>query len=121
MGRQAGAGARGFGSGFTVQLSRRLGDDELAVAVLCNRVGIRLGKMARDIMAIYEPELALNEKPIEDKEPGTLVESDFAFLWSGFSQKGMHDFAGWKAGRPTKYEPDTIDRLLAGLADGLSH
>ena len=83
-----------------MQLSRRLGDDELAVAVLCNRVGIRLGKMARDIMAIYEPELALNEKPIEDKEPGTLVESDFAFLWSGFSQKGMHDFAGmesWQA------------------------
>ena len=31
MGRQAGAGARGFGSGFTAQLSRRLGDDELAV------------------------------------------------------------------------------------------
>src|SRR6266567_1422572 len=24
-----------------------------------------------------------------------------------------------KAGRPTKYEPETIDRLLAGLADGL--
>jgi hypothetical protein len=24
-----------------------------------------------------------------------------------------------KAGRPTKYEPDTIERLLAGLADGL--
>jgi hypothetical protein len=24
-----------------------------------------------------------------------------------------------KAGRPTKYEPDTIGRLLAGLADGL--
>jgi CubicO group peptidase (beta-lactamase class C family) len=98
----------GFGSGFTAQLSRRLGDDELAVAVLCNRVGIRLGKMARDIMAIYEPELALNEKPIEDKEPGTtaqvrdflaraaagkLVESDFAFLSGGFNEKRMHDFA----------------------------
>jgi hypothetical protein len=24
-----------------------------------------------------------------------------------------------KAGRPTKYEPETVDRLLAGLADGL--
>jgi hypothetical protein len=24
-----------------------------------------------------------------------------------------------KAGRPTKYEPDTVGRLLAGLADGL--
>ncbi len=24
-----------------------------------------------------------------------------------------------KAGRPTKYEPETIERLLAGLADGL--
>jgi hypothetical protein len=24
-----------------------------------------------------------------------------------------------KAGRPTKYEPETLDRLLAGLADGL--
>jgi hypothetical protein len=27
--------------------------------------------------------------------------------------------AGGKAGRPTKYEPETIERLLAGLADGL--
>jgi len=98
----------GFGSGFTAQLSRRLGDDELAVAVLCNRVGIRLGRMARDIMAIYEPELALNEKPIEDTGPGTtaqvrnflaraaagkLVESDFTFLPGGFSQKRARDFA----------------------------
>lgn len=51
----------GLGSGFTAQLSRRLGDDELAVAILCNRVEIPLGKIARNIMAIYEPELALNE------------------------------------------------------------
>jgi CubicO group peptidase (beta-lactamase class C family) len=101
-------GHGGFGSGFTAQLSRRLGDDELAVAVLCNRVGIRLGKITREIMAIYEPELALNEEPIEDKEPGTtaqvrtflaraaagkLVESDFAFLQGGFSEKRVHDFA----------------------------
>jgi len=101
-------GHGGFGSGFTAQLSRRLGDDELAVAVLCNRFGIRLGKIARNIMAIYEPELALNEKPIEDKEPGTtarvrdflaratagkLVESDLPFLHGGFRQKQMHDFA----------------------------
>jgi len=85
----------GFGSGFTAQLSRRVGTDELAVAVLCNRVGVRLGKINREIMAIYEPELALSEKPIEDKEPettarvrsflaraaaGKLKESDFAFL-----------------------------------------
>jgi hypothetical protein len=98
----------GFGSGFTAQLSRRVGDDELAVAVLCNRVGIRLGKMTRDIMAIYEPELALTEKPIEEKEPwttarvrdflahaavGKLVESDLPFLQGGFRQKHMHDFA----------------------------
>jgi CubicO group peptidase (beta-lactamase class C family) len=98
----------GFGSGFTAQLSRRSGDDELAVAILCNRVGIPLGKMARDIMAIYEPELALNEKPIEDNEPGTtaqvrsflaraaagkVVKSDFAFLQGGFSQERAHDFA----------------------------
>jgi len=97
-----------FGSGFTAQLSRRLGDNELAVALLCNRVGIRLGRMARDIMAIYEPELALNEKPIADTGPGTtalirkflaraaagkLVESDFAFLPGGFSQKRACDFA----------------------------
>jgi CubicO group peptidase (beta-lactamase class C family) len=101
-------GHGGFGSGFTAQLSRRLGDNELAVAVLCNRYGIRLGKIARDIMAVYEPELALNERPIEDNEPGTtaqvrdflghaaadkLVESDFAFLQGGFSQKRVHDFA----------------------------
>jgi CubicO group peptidase (beta-lactamase class C family) len=98
----------GFGSGFTAQLSRRVGDDELAVAVLCNRVGIPLGKMTRDIMAIYEPELAVSEKPIEDKEPGTTtrvrdflaratagktVESDFAFLQGGFRQERMHKFA----------------------------
>lgn len=98
----------GYGSGFSAQLSRRLGDEELAVAVLCNRVRVRLGKVARDIMAIYEPELALNQKPIEDKEPrttarvrdfliraaaGKLVESDFAFLWGGLSQKRVHDFA----------------------------
>jgi CubicO group peptidase (beta-lactamase class C family) len=98
----------GYGSGFSAQLSRRLGDDELAVAVLCNRVRVRLGKITRDIMAIYEPELALNEKPIEDKDPGTtervrdflaraaagkLVESDFAFLWGGFSQERVHKFA----------------------------
>ena len=67
-------GHGGFGSGFTAQLSRRLGDDELAVGILCNRVGIRLGKIARDIMAIYEPELALIEKPIEDSEPGTTAQ-----------------------------------------------
>jgi hypothetical protein len=98
----------GFGSGFTAQLSCRLGDDELAVAVLCNRVGIRLGKIARDIMAMYEPELAPNEKPIEDKEPGTTArvrdflaratagkaaESDFAFFQGGFRQERLHKFA----------------------------
>ena len=98
----------GFGSGFTAQLSRRVGDDELAVAVLCNRVGTPLGEMTRDIMAIYEPELAVSEKPIEDKEPGTTtrvrdflararagkaVESDFAFLQGGFRQERMHKFA----------------------------
>jgi CubicO group peptidase (beta-lactamase class C family) len=98
----------GYGSGFSAQLSRRLSDDEVAVAVLCNRVRVHLGKIARDIMAMYEPELALNQKPIEDKEPrttarvrdflaraaaGKLVESDFAFLWGGFSQKRVHDFA----------------------------
>jgi hypothetical protein len=85
-----------------------VGDDELAVAVLCNRVGIPLGKMTRDIMAIYEPEFAVSEKPIEDKEPGTTtrvrdflaratagktVESDFAFLQGGFRQERMHKFA----------------------------
>jgi CubicO group peptidase (beta-lactamase class C family) len=98
----------GFGSGFTAQLSRRLGDDELAVGILCNNVGIRLGKIARDIMAIYEPELALIEKTIENREPettaqvrsflaraaaGKLLQPDFAFLQDGFSQKRMHDFA----------------------------
>lgn len=25
-----------------------------------------------------------------------------------------------KGGRPTKYEPETVDRLLAALADGLT-
>jgi CubicO group peptidase (beta-lactamase class C family) len=98
----------GYGSGFTAQLSRRPGDNELAVAVLCNRVGIRLGKIARDIMAMYEHELAPNEKPIEDKEPGTtarvrdflaravagkLNESDFAFLQGGLRQERADKFA----------------------------
>jgi CubicO group peptidase (beta-lactamase class C family) len=98
----------GYGSGFTAQLSRRLGGNELAVAVLCNRVGIRLGKIARDIMAMYEHELAPNEKPIEDKEPGTTarvrdflaraaagkaVQSDFAFLQGGFRPERLHKFA----------------------------
>jgi hypothetical protein len=59
----------GYGSGFTAHLSRRLGDDELAVGVLCNRSQIPLDKIARNIMALYEPELALGQTPVEDNKP----------------------------------------------------
>jgi CubicO group peptidase (beta-lactamase class C family) len=51
----------GYGSGFTAQLSRRLGDDELAVGMLCNRSAVPVDAIVRHIMTLYEPELALHE------------------------------------------------------------
>ena len=90
-------------------LTALVGSSTNGTASLCySRVGIRLGKIARDIMTIYEPELAVSEKPIEDKEPGTTarvrdflaratagkaVESDFAFLQGGFRQERVDKFA----------------------------
>jgi hypothetical protein len=33
---------------------------------------------------------------------------------------GLSELSRFDFGRPTKYEPETVDRLLAALADGLT-
>jgi CubicO group peptidase (beta-lactamase class C family) len=91
----------GAWQGFTAQLARRLGDDELAVAVLANCDGADSDKIARGVMALYEPDLARNDDPIEDKEPevtarvqaflaragaGGAVREDFAYFRGGFRE-----------------------------------
>jgi CubicO group peptidase (beta-lactamase class C family) len=89
----------GAWQGFTSQLSRRVGEDEMAVVVLANRAGGRPWTIARGIMAIYEPELAERNEPIDDKEPeitarvldfcaraaaGKINEVEFAFFRGGW-------------------------------------
>jgi CubicO group peptidase (beta-lactamase class C family) len=91
----------GAWQGFTAQLARRLGDDELAVAVLSNREGADSDLIARGVMALYEPELARDDHAIEDKEPeatarvqaflarfaaGGAKREDFAYLRGGYQE-----------------------------------
>ena len=92
----------GAWQGFTAFFGRRLGADELAVAVFSNRAGANLGRVARGVMALYEPGLALSFDPIEDREPevtrrvqdflaraaGKKVSAaEFAFLRGGFNAR----------------------------------
>ena len=94
--------------GFNAYFGRRLGADELAVAVLSNRAGADTGRVARGIMALYEPGLAPATAPIEDQEPKVTRQvqdllaraaakkvnaSEFAYLRGGFSAQFVSSLA----------------------------
>lgn len=97
----------GAWQGFTAHLARRVGEGELAVAVLSNRAGADSGKIARGVMGLYEPEVAVRPfNPIDDPDPaktarvkelisrlaaGKAKGNDFAYLRGGY-RDGQYDW-----------------------------
>ncbi len=99
----------GAWQGFSAYFARRLGADELAVAVFTNRDGASPGRIARGVMALYEPVLAPSITPMEDREPEVtrkvqdlLVRAaakkvdatEFAYLRGGFNGQFVDALAG---------------------------
>jgi CubicO group peptidase (beta-lactamase class C family) len=97
----------GAWQGFTAHLARHVGEGEIAVAILSNRAGADSGAIARGVMGLYEPEVAVRAfSPIDDPEPaktakvkdvlarfvaGGVTRDDFAYLRGGF-REGLFDW-----------------------------
>ena len=98
----------GTWQGFTSCFERRVGADGLAVAVFVNRDQTNLRRLAREVMALYEPDLALSTAPVEDQEPEVTCkvhdlltraaakkvdEADFAYLRGGYNARFVDGLA----------------------------
>jgi CubicO group peptidase (beta-lactamase class C family) len=101
----------GAWQGFTSQLSRRIGDDELAVVVLTNRAGARPGTIARGIMAIYEPDLAEREPP-PDLEPKVTAQLREFCIRAATGKVSASEFAFFRGG----WKPERAQLLMKQLA-----
>ena len=101
----------GAWQGFTSQLSRRIGDDELAVVVLTNRAGGRPWTIARGIMAIYEPDLAEREPPV-DPEPKVTAQLREFCIRAATGKVSESEFAFFRGG----WKPERVEQLMKQLA-----